>query len=179
MKALLRRLLPAVFAVWLVVTALSQHPDRSFDRVRQVDRTGTGLLIPNWRFFAPNPAVHDQHFLYRLANEDRSDHTPWMSVYEAEPRRWWHAFWFPARRMEKSIFDAASTILNNQAASVPTEKEAVESAKRLVTSFVRARVTPREGYPYFQVLLVRYSGYDHSENPLYDMVFDYEPVEIP
>jgi len=26
------------------------------------------------------------------------------------------------------------------------------------------------------VLLVRYSGYDHSEDPKYDLVFDYEEV---
>lgn len=170
------RALTLGFATWLVVTALSQHPDRSFDRLRRLDKTGTGVMIPNWRFFAPNPAVQDQHFLYRLANEDRTEHTEWRAVYEIEPRRAIHSIWFPARRMEKGIFDVASTLLGNRAAAVPTEIRAAEAAVSLVNEFVRTRITPEPGFPYFQVLLVRYSGYDHSEQPLYDMLFDYERV---
>lgn len=43
----------AVFAGWFVLTLLTQHPQRSFDRLRSLDPVG--LTIPNWRFFAPEP----------------------------------------------------------------------------------------------------------------------------
>ncbi|MEU9032786.1 hypothetical protein AB0D46_35835 [Streptomyces sp. NPDC048383] len=171
-----QQMVPAVLAGWFIASVLSQHPDRSYDKLRKADKTGTGILIPNWRFFAPNPAVDDQHFLYRLANEDKTEHTEWRDVYSIAPRKLIHAFWFPGRRIEKAIFDVASTLLNNPGAMTPLHKEAKESAYRLVNDFVRQRLTPQTGYPLFQVLLVRYSGYDHSEDPKYDMVFDYEEV---
>lgn len=166
----------AGFAAWFVTSAVSQHPDRSFERARKLDRTGSGVMIPNWRFFAPNPAVEDQHFLYRLASADHKQHSEWRAVYEIEPRRLMHAIWFPGRRQEKAIFDVASTLLENRGAAVPIQKQAAAAAQRLVKNFVRTRIEPEEGFPYFQVLLVRYAGHDHSETPIYDMIFDYEKV---
>ncbi|URN12309.1 hypothetical protein LUW77_13340 [Streptomyces radiopugnans] len=174
--AVLERAVPAVLADWFVASVLSQHPDRSYDKLRSMDKTGTGILIPNWRFFAPNPAVEDQHFLYRLASEDRSEHTEWREVYSITPRKMAHAFWFPGRRMEKAVFDVASTLVHNPGAMTPLHQEAKKAAYRLVGDFVRRRIEPEPGYPLFQVMLVRYSGYDHSEDPKYDMVFDYERV---
>ncbi|MEV1051417.1 hypothetical protein ACFWZR_03930 [Streptomyces sp. NPDC059017] len=175
-STVMERAVPALLAGWFVASVLGQHPDRSYDKVRSGDKTGTGILIPNWRFFAPNPAVEDQHFLYRLANEDKSRHTEWREVYAITPRKLAHAFWFPGRRAEKAIFDVASTLLNNPGAMTPLHREAKESAYALVNEFVRRRITPEAGFPLFQVLLVRYSGYDHSEDPKYDLVFDYEKV---
>jgi hypothetical protein len=174
-SALGRQAIPAIFAGWFVATILSQHPDRSYDKARNLDRTGTGILIPNWRFFAPNPAVEDQHFLYRLANEERTEHTEWREVYSSVPRRLVHAFWFPGRRIEKAVFDVAASLLHTSGAT-PQHQEAKQAAYRLINEFIRRRLTPEPGYPLFQVLLVRYSGYDHSEDPKYDMVFDYEKV---
>ncbi len=170
------RVVSGLLAAWFIATLLSQHPDRSYDKARRFDRSGTGIVIPNWRFFAPTPAVEDQHFLYRLANEDRTEHTEWREAFPITPRKLVHAFWFPGRRIEKAVFDVASTLLHNGGAMTPLHQEAKESAYRLVNSFVRHRITPEPGYPWFQVLLVRYSGYDHSEDPKYDMVFDYERV---
>ncbi|HLU45651.1 MAG TPA: hypothetical protein VKZ67_11650 [Natronosporangium sp.] len=175
-KKTLEIAVPAILAGWFIASALGQHPDRSYDKVRKLDRTNTGILIPNWRFFAPNPAVDDHHFLYRLATEDRSKHTEWREAYSIAPRRFIHAFWFPGRRIEKAIFDVASTLMNNPGASTPLHEEAKRSAYRLINEFVRQRITPEPGYPLFQVMLVRYTGYDHSEDPKYDMVFDYEKV---
>lgn len=177
-QTVMGRAVPALLAGWFVASVLSQHPDRSYDKARTLDKTGTGIVIPNWRFFAPNPAVEDQHFLYRMANEDKTEHTEWREVYSIAPRKLIHAFWFPGRRIEKAVFDVASTLLSNPGAMTPLHKEAKESSYQLVNNFVRQRITPEPGYPLFQVLLVRYSGYDHSEDPKYDMVFDYEKVAL-
>ncbi|WP_424216408.1 hypothetical protein ACN20G_30185 (plasmid) [Streptomyces sp. BI20] len=175
-STLLERAVPVALAAWFTASVLAQHPDRGFDKVRKADKTGTGIAIPNWRFFAPTPAVEDQHFLYRLATADKSSHTEWRAVYEITPRRLAHAFWFPGRRIEKAVFDVASTLVHNPGAMTPLHEEAKRSAYRLVNEFVRARLEPTPGHPLFQVMLVRYSGYDHSEDPQYDLVFDYEQV---
>lgn len=175
-EAVLGRAVPALLAGWFVASVLGQHPDRGYDKIRNADRTGTGILIPNWRFFAPVPAVEDQHFLYRLASEDRTRHTEWREVYAINPRKMIHALWFPGRRVEKAVFDVASTLMNNAGAMTPLHQEAKQAAYGLVNEFVRRRLTPEPGYPLFQVMLVRYSGYDHSEDPKYDMVFEYEKV---
>lgn len=167
---------PAVFAGWFAISVLTQHPDRGYDKLRTLDRTGTGVLIPNWRFFAPRPAVEDQHFLYRLASEDKTKHTPWREVYKIAPRKAAHAFWFPGRRVEKAIFDVASTLLSNPNTMNPLTRDARQAAHTLILRFVQTRITPEPEYPLFQVMMVRYAGYDHSEEPKYDMIFDYERV---
>lgn len=168
---------PVALAGWFVASVLGQHPDRSYDKTRRLDRTGTGILIPNWRFFAPNPAVEDQHFLYRLATEDKTDHTLWREAYTIQPRKLVHAVWFPGRRIEKAVFDVAATLTNDGGTNSPRQREARESAQKLICEFIRRRLTPEPGYPLFQVMLVRYSGYDHSEDPKYDIIFDYERVQ--
>lgn len=168
------KVLLGLFAGWFLTTVVSQHPDRSYDKLRKFDKTG--ILIPNWRFFAPEPAVEDQHFLYRLASADKTAHTEWRAVFDAVPRRAVHAFWFPGRRVEKSIFDVASSLTANPNAGNPLTVRARTSAYRMIIDFVRARVRPEPGYPLLQLMLVRYSGYDHSEDPKYDLITDYEPV---
>ena len=168
---------PVVLAGWFVVTVFSQHPERGYDRLRSLDRTGTGVLIPNWRFFAPIPAMDDQHILYRLASEDHARHTEWRTAHVIPQRRFVHAFWFPGRRVDKAVFDVASTLLSNAGSMNPLTIEAKSAAYNLVTGFVRQRITPEPGFPLFQVMLVRYPGYDHSEDPKYDIVFEYESVE--
>ncbi|MFF3258414.1 hypothetical protein ACFYWO_04460 [Streptomyces sp. NPDC002932] len=167
---------PVILAGWFIATVLSQHPDRMYDRIRKADRTGSGIAIPNWRFFAPNPAVEDQHFLYRLANEDKSEHTEWRQAYSISPRRMIHTFWFPGRRFEKAVFDVTSALSYNPGAMTPRDEASRKATRRLVNDFVRHRIAPETGFPYFQVLVVRYPGYDHSEDPKYDLVLDYEPV---
>ncbi|MFE9190988.1 hypothetical protein ACFYL6_15370 [Micromonospora sp. NPDC007208] len=159
---------------WFVASVISQHPDRSYDKLRKFDKTG--IFIPNWRFFAPEPAVEDQHFLYRLATADKSSHTEWRSVYEVAPRRAIHGIWFPGRRIEKSIFDVAATLTSNTNTNNPMTERARESAYRLIVDFVRNRVQPEPDHPLMQLMLVRYAGYDHSEDPKYDLIMDYEPV---
>ena len=174
MSRVVDRALTGFFAAWFAATVISQHPDRNYDRLRKHDRTG--ILIPNWRFFAPEPAVEDQHFLYRLADADHEEHTEWRSVFEAVPRRAVHAVWFPGRRVEKSIFDVAATLMSNPNTMNPLHAEARKASYGIIVDFVRKRLTPEPGKPHMQVMLVRYAGYDHSEDPKYDLISDYELV---
>ncbi|MGG7572959.1 hypothetical protein [Streptomyces sirii] len=52
-----RRAVAASPAGWFTAPVLSRHPNATLNRLRLYDPFS--MLIPNWRFFAPNPARHD------------------------------------------------------------------------------------------------------------------------
>lgn len=151
---------------WLVATAASQHPHRAFDGLRRRDPIGLGL--PNWRFFAPEPAQHDYHVLHRVLHADGTQ-SPWVETTTIAMRRWSHVVFFADRRREKGLFDVAGELLTLMAdprieltRTVPYEllRNAVE---------VRVRADHRDGpVPRgFQFLLARHTGHDEAPEPDY------------
>lgn len=98
----------AIFGSWFVATLLSQDPRRKFEKIRQFDQTGA--LIPDWRFFAPRPGMHDHHLLMRDELPDDST-TDWKEVAAPRERTLMDALWFVGRRGEKAITDAASGLM--------------------------------------------------------------------
>lgn len=94
-------------AAMLVVTVAGQHPFEQFSRFRSKDILS---LVPNWRFFAPNPCMHDSHFLYRTVDAD-GNASPWHDAFTTETRKPQHIVWFPTRRADKGVFDACADIL--------------------------------------------------------------------
>jgi hypothetical protein len=154
----------AAIAGWVVVTATSQHPSRTFDRLRPYDRTGAA--IPNWRFFAPEPAVHDYRVLHRVLDAD-GQQSPWTETNVIEERHWSQAFWYPNRRQQKAVSDVCSemaSLLNQMGDSI------VHSVGyRLLRDHVNRLVTSAPGRPPqgFQFLIVSDAGYDESEEPRY------------
>jgi hypothetical protein len=94
-----------VYVVWLALSLSVLIP-----KVGPVIRLLDGLfLIPEWKFFAPNPARGDFHLLYRDRLADGTL-TPWTEVAPGEPRRWWNIVWNPGRRGRKALFDAGVEI---------------------------------------------------------------------
>lgn len=63
------------------------------------------MLVPEWRFFAPQPAQGDYHLLYRDRYHDGSL-TNWTEVRPTMERRWWNVAWNPGKRERKAVFDA-------------------------------------------------------------------------
>lgn len=152
-------------AVTLVATFLSQHPNRIFDRLRHMKFTGS--LIPNWRFFAPTPARHDFHILYRtLTTSDKQ--SEWKQASFITPRSWSHAVWFPNRRAEKATFDVCQNLLTLGGNAVEaTERVEFALLRELVLHHIKENDPVWPQLAGFQVLIVRYSGYDTSESPEY------------
>ncbi|MFE7572465.1 hypothetical protein ACFU76_36930 [Streptomyces sp. NPDC057539] len=155
------------FAGWLVATLLSQHPNRLFDRLRSFDPVG--IMIPNWRFFAPFPARHDYHVLYRTLSVS-GERSEWKQASSITPRAWRHAAWFPKRREEKGIFDLCSGLEADGTLKDPDRSPVY----CLLRDFVARRIEENDSvWPQlsgFQFLLVQYSGYDNSESPEYVFV---------
>jgi hypothetical protein len=161
-------------AGWLVVTILSQHPNRLFDRLRAFDPVGN--LIPNWRFFAPFPARHDFHVLYRTLSSG-GEQSEWKQASSITPRAWSHAVWFPKRREEKGIFDLCVSLDVSGSLKDLSKSPAYCLLSDFVARAIREndRVWPQLSG--FQFLLVQYGGYDNSESPEYVFVSPF--IDVP
>jgi hypothetical protein len=148
-------------AVLLAATLAGQHPSRVFNRIQLKD---TLSILPNWRFFAPTPAMHDYHLLYRTLSHDGVS-SRWKSVDIITGRKPQQILWFPSRRPEKACFDVCSDILHYVDKGFPVVVRT--PGYRVLTAYLRRRVEEdgngdAQG---FQFTLVRAAGYDTSEDP--------------
>ena len=168
---LLKLLACAGLGAWLVATAAGQHPNRAFDRVRDCDPTG--LLLPDWRFFAPEPAMHDFRVLHRLVAAD-GRLTLWRETTRIAPRAWQHALWFPDRRRDKAMFDVCRELTALATARAVDVRSTAPF--QLLRDFVAregrqtAGDTPAQG---FQFLVVRHTGHDERHEPDYLLASPY------
>ncbi|MDS1272267.1 hypothetical protein RIF23_18415 [Lipingzhangella sp. LS1_29] len=162
--------------LWFLATASAQHPNRAFDRLR--GRDPTGLLIGNWRFFAPEPAQHDFHLLYRVLLGDGAQ-TEWRAASWIEPRRWRQTLWFPEHRREKAVFDLVNelvavggNLVDNDVTHLPAYRLLRDHVHSVAAAEHAEDDPPAQG---FQFLIARHSGHDTSEDPDYLLVSPFEP----
>ncbi|MEH0432866.1 hypothetical protein QBB34_42360 [Streptomyces stelliscabiei] len=163
-------------AAMLAVTVAGQHPFEQFSRFRAKDVLS---LVPNWRFFAPNPCMHDSHFLYRTVDAD-GNASPWQDAFATETRKPQHIVWFPTRRADKGMVDACADIL-------PTlefggfEGAARTPGYRLITENLRVLIRSRgpvpEGVRGFQFALAKDTGYDTRHRPSLLFVSPFVPLD--
>lgn len=163
----------ATLTTWLVTTALSQHPNRTFDRFRSLDRAG--VTIPNWRFFAPEPAKHDFRVLHRYLRHDGSQ-TEWFESNVISPRAWGQSFFFPERRRDKAMFDVCNELLTQL--RMPGVDVTTKPGYRLLRDFVAVRLAATHQGPDpqgFQFLVVTDPGHDDEDEPTYLFASRFEP----
>ncbi|MEU9032972.1 hypothetical protein AB0D46_36820 [Streptomyces sp. NPDC048383] len=90
----------------LTVTVLSQHPLRSFDRLRRFDPTLQ--MLPDWRLFAPQPVMHDFHLLYRAGEPGHEGE--WQVASTIAKRSASQFVWYPERRRDKAFLDLCQEV---------------------------------------------------------------------
>ncbi|MDI9882935.1 hypothetical protein QMZ92_00575 [Streptomyces sp. HNM0645] len=164
----------AGFAVWIGATVLSQHPVRTFDRLRRYDRMN--VLIPNWRFFAPHPAQHDCHLLYRTLS-GTGEASLWKRASTITGRSWTHVIWDPARRREKGFLDLCNDFTNRTNKGLELTGSV---AYRLMNAFVLRHIRQSDpDWPHvtgYQFLIVQSGGYEESEELQYRFTSPFVPV---
>ncbi|GAA1176027.1 hypothetical protein [Nesterenkonia xinjiangensis] len=147
----------------LVATVATQHPNPVFNRLQLRDHFS---VLPNWKFFAPNPATHDYHYLFRTLDVD-GETSRWQSIELIADRRMHQAFWFATRRGEKAVFDVCSEILQRMDKGFEVIK--VTASYRLLVNFIRREIAERSDdlgrIKGFQISMVRASGHDPDEEP--------------
>lgn len=131
----------------LVATAFSQNPIRSFDRARKYDPLG--VLIPNWRFFAPIPATADYHVLHRFVTAEGP--AEWQETFPLSDRRLLQAVWAPERRRDKSLFDVTAEIMTGLEGPREPDRQV---GYRLLTAAVRRAVSGVSDTGAFQFAIV-------------------------
>lgn len=168
--------LAAGLATWSWTIVWSNHPSRLFERFRGLDPWG--VLIPNWRFFAPLPSTQDVHLLHRVLHADGA-HTEWEETSVLDERRWWHTVVYPRRRQSKALFDVVAVLLH-VAGRTGIEVVGTTPSYRLLESFVEHAVRGRADGAApplgFQFAIVRHSGYDEREEPEYLIVSRFVPI---
>lgn len=97
-----------LLTAWLLISAVRQLP---LARVEQWGQHDQLALIPRWNFFAPRPATHDFHLLYRdtLAG---GGVTAWQEVRVGGARSRWAVLWNPGKRERKALYDFSVNLLS-------------------------------------------------------------------
>ncbi|MBX9397639.1 hypothetical protein K4749_29640 [Streptomyces sp. TRM72054] len=147
-------------AALLLGTVAIQHPNTAFNRLEARDRFS---VLPNWRFFAPNPATYDYHFFYRT-QDTAGTTSEWRTVDVIEGRRFRQILWFPTRRPEKAIFDICSELLGPMNVGVSAMTETTGYA--VLIAHLRERIraeNPPGGIRGFQFGLARAAGFAETE----------------
>ena len=160
---------------WAAISVLSQHPYRLFDAVSR--GCGLGPLVPDWRFFAPEPARHDNHLLVRVRDRDGVV-SPWRVVHEFKRRSGWQLLWFPTHRHEKAVFDVCSGLQQKMMESGEdiTTSQPYALLRGFVAHAVRSRFPGDLAPQGFQFVLLRAAGHDVTEDLDYQMVSPFIPL---
>jgi hypothetical protein len=114
-----------IFSAWFLFSIAAQVLPRE-SGIRQ---SRLGWLVPDWRFFAPEPAVEDRVLVYRF--KDAADQVGALEVVElprSGPLRW---LWNPACRRHKALFDLTDGVLR-LAGRLPREERETHFADPLV-----------------------------------------------
>lgn len=143
---------------WAVL--VSNDPHRVFTRFR-AGAGAFGLLVPDWRFFAPNPSDHDYELVYRVRTRS-GDTTQWDHVFRFAERTWGHALFYARRRREKGVFDTIQSMISSLP-HAPVDALVSRAPYRVLESFVAhevRRLHADELPEGFQFAIVRTAGYD-------------------
>lgn len=145
------------FGIWALICVLVYIPRLKLF-IRQRDRF---MLIPEWRFFAPNPAQGDFHLLYQDTFPDGSC-TNWTEVRPTIERSWWNIVWNPGKRECKALFDAVN-LLNMR---IAISGKSLEGSIPYLTLLNHVSSLPRSFTPTFtRFLLMKSHGASPEKEP--------------
>lgn len=96
-----------VLGLWLGLTIVNQFNVRWMRLVRAFD---VMLLIPRWRFFAPDPGLSDFHLSYRTLDEDGAA-SDWEEIDGIAHRTLRSALWNPEKRVTKAVIEVAVALV--------------------------------------------------------------------
>ncbi|GAA1972963.1 hypothetical protein [Amycolatopsis minnesotensis] len=133
------------------------------------------LLLPDWRFFAPDPGVHDYHILYRDRLRDGTA-TAWREVTSIAERRPHHAFWHPTLRKEKCAFDIVKELLR-YVQDNPAGSEGVQLSVPYLTLLTHINAQPHDEAAVGIQFLLSLSGGHDDEPPFALFMSEVHPLE--
>ncbi|MFE7130929.1 hypothetical protein ACFVIM_08725 [Streptomyces sp. NPDC057638] len=157
----------------LTLTVAAQIPGELLGRARRRDLLAT---IPNWRFFAPDPSVHDYELVYRTLSH-QGETSGWKQVPLVRNRRAHQMLWYPERRAGKAVFDMGTEVLRVIDQGFATVRD--QPSYRALTNFLRREIRQTENHEAvkgFQFALVRSAGYDLDERAEWQFISPYTSI---
>lgn len=157
------RAVAAAVCLWMAVTVLYQL---HIGRQRVVQTDPTGLLVPNWSFFAPKPPSFELNLLYRSRSAGEAG--SWKRIPTGEGRRWSHLLWAPWRRQEKALFDACTELLrihHHVGDEAVRLSASYLSLLSLVSAAAECGPEPTQGQEQLQFMLVQDAPHEPSVTP--------------
>lgn len=142
--------------------SILQQMDKKTAALRRVDPTG--IVVPNWRFFAPTPARHDYNVLYRDKLGD-GKLTRWQEKELTLERNVRQMIWHPHRRMEKALFDVASELF--QLSEVMKQPEQIQFTVPYLSllNFVTHQVPHDLSATHVQFLIANSAAHEETVEP--------------
>lgn len=101
----------STLAIWYILSIVRYMPNCE-EWITKID---TLFLIPQWKFFAPNPNETDYFLYYRIFIGDQI--SPWRIVTFGKERKWFAFFWNPYRRNRKAFFDLCQSLFLHKESS--------------------------------------------------------------
>ncbi|MBM7412523.1 hypothetical protein JOE38_002346 [Clavibacter michiganensis] len=144
----------AALSVHVIATILQNTPDSfNLDLRRYVG----GWTIPGWRFFAPNPGIHNVHLLVRTSDDIAGGdvQTTWRDVTPSVPHGWSNLIINPQSRGPKALFDAMQQLTVMGANFTTLEWIRISLPYILVSDATRG-ILHSSGFTAFQFLLMNY-----------------------
>ena len=89
-----------LYLVWGLFSLLTQSNDRLRRKFKAVDPLG---LIPNYRFFCPNPIRTDYHIYFRVRHGDAAV-TEWEEIIIGKRNPFISFLWNPLKRDRKILY---------------------------------------------------------------------------
>ncbi len=134
-------------------------------------------VIPRWTFFAPRPGNTDTRLLCRWLYEDGHT-TEWESLFVPADRHWKQMFFFPNRRLEKSVTDLGQSVVKAAKVGPICTAESWEYAmlRNIVEHDLATEPLDHERIRGFQFALARDSGYDTSGEVALLFASKFEPL---
>lgn len=119
------------FAGWFLASVAGQKLWRAQRTRSKWDRLH--MMLPDWRFFAPDPGVYDHHILVRVTSESGLK-SSWKEITDVGERRLRHTLWHPEQRKEKAVFDVCAELFRYVERSRAEGSERTDFEKRVQMS---------------------------------------------
>jgi hypothetical protein len=101
-------LLFLLYLVWGLFSFLTQGNDRLRKKFKAADPLG---LIPNYRFFCPNPIRTDYHLYYRIRHPN-TQVSEWTEIIVGRRSPYIGFLWNPLKRDRKILYKTAKLLRN-------------------------------------------------------------------
>lgn len=166
-------LLAVTLSIWATATVLAQF-NIGRKTIARIDKTG--LLVPDWRFFAPNPAAHEFRLLYR-SQLAKGEITEWQELSYSQKRKTVHLLWAPHRRMEKGLFDATDELMRTHESTQNFQSVKLSTAYMTLLNTVTHKGNHPSNAVRTQFMLMRTASYEPRVIPDPVLISDFHDLE--